>query len=348
MHMRIPSVLVSAMCGVWNRAIGEAKKFFRVVLQFFLPNFRALFLSKLSSVTMFDFTPGQTLATDDSTETQFGWSGNPSCNAAAPFSANGSSSLFSFDSPVMPPAHEYTAILSAKNTMPEEGASLGTPTATQTSSYSVQSQERQDPARMQTLECADLSLPMPMDVDTPLLQGEFELQGQTAGRTSEPLHASNDPITKKPPLHSKGSAPLQIKLPDFSQSRLIAPGPGIRKQVAQLSKDVNPLANRAPEVVGRSPTPKSIDLAIRSSTTRTLIAQPRSPFSPKKTSTLSSSASPAATSSLSQNEIGCMLTGDLEEKKQKRKAERYFVHLCSINPGEVSVLQCLKPKYRGQ
>jgi hypothetical protein len=187
-----------------------------------------------------------------------------------------------------------------------------------------------------------------MDVDTPLLQGEFELQGQTAGRTSEPLHASNDPITKKPPLHSKGSAPLQIKLPDFSQSRLIAPGPGIRKQVAQLSQDVNPLANRAPEVVGRSPTPKSIDLAIRSSTTRTLIAQPRSPFSPKKTSTLSSSASPAATSSLSQNEIGCMLTGDLEEKKQKRKAERYFVHLCSINPGEVSVLQCLKPKYRGQ
>ena len=100
MHMRIPSVLVLAMCGVWNRAIGEAKKFFRVVLQIFLPNFRALFLSKLSSVTMFDFTPGQTLATDDSTETQFGWSGNPSCNAAAPFSANGSSSLFSFDSPV--------------------------------------------------------------------------------------------------------------------------------------------------------------------------------------------------------------------------------------------------------
>jgi hypothetical protein len=150
------------------------------------------------------------------------------------------------------------------------------------------------------------------------------------------------------PQAERRSLFMQIKLPDFSQSRLIAPGPGIRKQVAQLSKDVNPLANRAPEVVGRSPTPKSIDLAIRSSTTRTLIAQPRSPFSPKKTSTLSSSASPAATSSLSQNEIGCMLTGDLEEKKQKRKAERYFVHLCSINPGEVSVLQCLKPKYRGQ
>jgi hypothetical protein len=36
------------MCAVWNRAIGEAKKFFRVVLQFFCLIF-ALFFSASSA-----------------------------------------------------------------------------------------------------------------------------------------------------------------------------------------------------------------------------------------------------------------------------------------------------------